>query len=390
MWKSRLIYPVVVIAAFVFSQALYDSISLLTLIVLLLLPFLSIILAIVSYPLITVKTSVSNNILKRFDTFILRIVMRNSSPFVSPSFKITCSVPDGSGQKSEKVVFVLNSACGRRGYFDYKCFFANRGVYSVKVESIEFYDFLRLVKLKKNVKRVINVQSGPRRIELDFPVSSELQNQENTNLVGTCTVIDGGDMIGVRDYAFGDNIKNVHWKLSSKSDNLIMKTFAEDIFDQAYVIADMSAYYDDEILSRSLTDCIVEMALSIIRDYHKKGIRFSLIVNTSKSEAARFSISTPADLTNAELNLSMTSMIKDTTVIDLLRCVDYNLLSGCEVCIITSNVSKEMIKSINKQFVDKNTELRIVSITDNLDESDTSSGIISYSKNYIEGLGRGL
>ena len=326
MWRSRLIYLVIVIAAFIFSQALYDAVSLLTLLVLLILPILSILLAIASIPLISIKTSVSNNLLKRFDPFLMRISIRNISPFVSPSFKVVCTVPDSTGLKMEKIVFLLNSPCGRRGYFDYKCFFANRGLYCVRVESIEFYDFLRLIKLKKNIKKEINVQSAPRNIELDFPINSELQNQENTNLVGTSVVIDGGDMIGVRDYQFGDNIKNVHWKLSSKSDNLVMKSFAEDVFDQAYVIADLSAYYD-EITSKSLTDCIVEATIAIIKEYQKNGVRFSLLVNSSKSEVIRFSINSPADLIDAELNLSMMPMIKGASVVDLLRCVDYNLLS---------------------------------------------------------------
>lgn len=386
MWKSRLIYPVIVIAAFVFSQALYDSVSLLTFIVLLILPVISVVLSLVSYPLINVKTSVSNNILTRFDPFLMRITMCNSSPFISPSFKVVCTVPDAEGQKMEKVTFVLNSPCGRRGYFDYRCVFANRGVYCITVDSVEFYDFLRLVKLKKNINREVTVQAGPRRISIDFPVNSELQNQENTNLIGTAAVLDGGDMIGVRDYVVGDNVKNIHWKLSSKSDGIIMKSFAEDIFDQAYVIADMSGYYPEEHVSKSMTDCVVETALSVIRDYQKSGIRFSLIVNTSKSEVSRFSIASPSDLIEADVFLSMTPMVPATSVIDLLRSVDYNLLSGCEVCVITSNGSKDMIKSIRKQFVDKNSELRIVNIS--LEETENDAGVITYTKDFIEKQGR--
>jgi len=207
-------------------------------------------------------------------------------------------------------------------------------------------------------------------------------NQENSNLIGTSVVLDGGDMVGVRDYVVGDNIKNIHWKLSSKSDGLIMKSFAEDIFDQAYIIADMSAYHTDEYISSSLTDCVVEATLSIIRDYQKNGIRFSLIVNTSKSEVSRFSISTPADLLEAEMYLSMSPMVRDTNVIDLLRSVDNNVLSGCEVSIITSNLSEEMYKSVKKQFVDKNSDLKIVNIA--LEESTVDSRVITFTKDYIE------
>ena len=83
----------------------------------------------------------------------------------------------------------------------------------------------------------------------------------------------------------------------------------------------------------------------------------------------------------------MTPMVKDSSVIDLLSGVDKNVLSGCEVSVITSNLSEEMYKSIKKQFVDKNTDLKIVNIS--LDESASDAGIITFTKDYIEKLGKG-
>ena len=52
---------------------------------------------------------------------------------------------------------MLNASCGRLGYFDYKSVFANRGTYSITVNSVEFYDFLRLIKLKKNINKDVIV-----------------------------------------------------------------------------------------------------------------------------------------------------------------------------------------------------------------------------------------
>lgn len=385
MYKSRLIYAAVILASFVFSQALYESVSFMTFVIALLLPVLSVTLALISYPLISVKVNTSGTRFARLMKFVMRITVRNKSPFISPSFKITCSVPDESGKKTEQVVFVFNSSFARKNSFDYDYFFANRGIYTISVDKVEYYDFLKLIKIRKSVNKKINIISEPRNIELMLPVGAEQQNQDNSNLVGTAAVVNGGDMIGVREYAFGDNLKNVHWKLSAKNDDLVVKSFAEDIYDQAYVIADMSVYYEDLYLNKSITDCVVEATLSAIRDYAKNSIRFSLIINTAKGETVRYPISTPVELFEAEKAISRSTMVDDSDILDMLKNINFGTISGCEVCIITSFRSEDVLKSIQKMFIDKKTRLQIINVSEN--EQNFKTGVITYTREYIEKQG---
>lgn len=386
MYKSRLIYLAILIAAFVFSQALYESISYMTLIIVLILPVFSVLMSVLSYPLVSVNATTSKTELCRFDKFLMCVTVNNKSPLISPSLKITCSVPDIEGKTTEQVVFVLNSSFARKGSFDYSCSFAYRGINEITVDNVEYYDFLKLIKIKKKIAKSAVVTVKPRRIELKLPVSSYQQNQENSNMVGTANVLSGGDMIGVREYSLGDNLKNVHWKLSAKSEELIMKSFAENIYDKAFVIADMSAYYSDEYTSKAMTDCVVEATLSAIRSYVESSVRFSLLINISKNESIRYPISTPNDLFAAESVLSLTPMINNTSVLDTLRNIDFNSLSGCEVCIISSFASEEVLKNIKKIFIDKKCRLNIINISKT--ESKEKDGVIVYTKQFIENQGR--
>ena len=164
MWKSRIIYFSIIVAGFVFSQALYDSVSFLTLIVLIAFPLITILLSALSYPFINVKISSTGSTLSRFDRFIVRIKMCNSSPFVSSAFKIYCFLPDEQGKELERVCFSINAPCARFGHFDYNCFFANRGVYNVKIDCVEYYDFLKLVKIRKHLNSEISVVIHPAMI----------------------------------------------------------------------------------------------------------------------------------------------------------------------------------------------------------------------------------
>ena len=382
MYKSRLIYLAIVVAAFIFSQALYEPVSYMTFIIVLILPVLSVILALLSYPLVRIKINVSRADIFRFEDFTVRISVKNYSPFISPSFKIFCRVPDDDGVKTELTLFMVNSAVGSGGVFDYKRFLSNRGMYSINVEAVEYYDFLKLIKIKKKIDSVAFVRSKPRNIELRLPVSSEQQKQENSTFIGSTIVNSGGDMFGVRGYITGDNMKNVHWKLSAKSEELIMKTFAENIYDQAIVIADMSAYYDNEYINKSMTDCVVECTLSAIRDYARSSVRFSLIVNTSKNTVLRFPIMSQSDLYEASTGIMLTPMVTDASVTDILRSIDINSVSGCEVCIITSFCSDNLLKNIKTMLIDQKSKLTVIRISEY--EIPERDGVLSYTREYIE------
>ena len=354
--------------------------------IVIILPAISIILAIISYPLVKIKTYTSRHDICRFDNFVMRIGIINYSPFISSSFKICCSVPNDNGNKIEQVVFVLNSSVCSKEAFDYSCFFANRGIYSVSVNYVEYYDFLKLIKLKKNISSSVSITAKPREIELHLPVNYEQQKQENSTFVGTSLVQSGGDMFGIREYAPGDNIKNMHWKLSAKYDEPVTKTFAEDIYDQAVVIADMSAYFD-EYKSKSMTDCVLETTLSAIRDYAANSIRFSLFVNINKNEIMHFRVSAVSDLYETEKAIQMTPMVNDSSIIDLLKNVDSNLMSGCEVCIITSFASDDVLKSIKKMFIDQINKLNVIRISEY--DIPNKDGVLSYSREFIENRKRG-
>ena len=388
MWKSRIIYLSIIVAGFVFSQALYDSVSFLTLIVLVSFPLITILLSAMSYPLVNVKILSTNNSICRFDKFTVRIKMYNLSPFVSPAFKIYCSLPDEQGRTIENICFAINAPCAKNGYFDYNCFFANRGVYNLKVDFIEYYDFLRLIKIKKRLNSNISVISKPAEIKLPLSVDSQRQNQDNSNVLGMSPVLDGGDMVGVRDYVHGDNIKNAHWKLSSKLENIIMKTFAEDIYDQAYIVLDMSMYFNDFYTAKSMSDCVVESALSIIRSYHQNSIRFSVIVNLSKTEFKTFRVASAQDLFEVQSFISMLPYVENSTVSDVLRSININAVSGAEVCVVTSFGSNDVVKAVKKHFIDVNSKINIVNISLYNDEDE--DGLVTYTMDYIENQIKGL
>lgn len=386
MYKTRLIYSAIIIAAFVFSQALYEPIAYMTFVIALVLPLVSIVFALFSYPLVRIKCYFKNADVFRFSDFIIKIVVKNNSPFISPSFRLNCFLPDDNGKELERVSFIVNSSVISRGTYEYIRFFANRGIYELRIDSIEYFDFLKLIKIKKRIGKVVSVRSKPQNIELLLPVSSEQQQNNNSTSPGTVVTNSGGDMFGVKKYVIGDSTKNIHWKLSAKNEDLIMKTFAENVYDQAIIIADMSDYFSDVKKGKSMTDCVVEAALSAMRDYSKSSVRFSLIFNTGKSDVVTIPVASPSDLHIAEDALMMTPMVENTVVTDLLKNIDINTVSGCEVCMITSFNSDELLKNIRTFFLDRKSKLKVIRISEY--EMPEKDGVLSYTRELIENMCR--
>ena len=50
-----------------------------------------------------------------------------------------------------------------------------------------------------------------------------------------------GDMIGIREYVAGDPVRNIHWKLSEKTDKMLVKELGDPVTDQYLLLLDSAA-----------------------------------------------------------------------------------------------------------------------------------------------------
>jgi uncharacterized protein (DUF58 family) len=83
---------------------------------------------------------------------------------------------------------------------------------------------------------------------------------------------DGFDYTGVREYAMGDSMKKIHWKLSAHSNDYMTKINEVGLKSDLAVILDMAAdkYPAEQLLS--INDGIVETAASLLLTAEKRDI----------------------------------------------------------------------------------------------------------------------
>lgn len=116
------------------------------------------------------------------------------------------------------------------------------GLCNLNFESIFILDFLRLFKIKIVSDSADSVIVFPQEQSFDteseelLPLSESQNNEKKSSK--------GGEILGIREYVVGDEVRNIHWKLSQKTDRLLVKEFGEAEFKGVLVLAD-NAYYSD-------------------------------------------------------------------------------------------------------------------------------------------------
>ena len=71
-----------------------------------------------------------------------------------------------------------------------------------------------------------------------------------------------GDMIGIREYVPGDPVRNIHWKLSEKTDKMLVKELGDPVTDQYLLLLDSAADIAQDPVA---LDAVASVFTSLIR-----------------------------------------------------------------------------------------------------------------------------
>jgi uncharacterized protein (DUF58 family) len=162
------------------------------------------------------------------------------------------------------------------------------GVYTVGVRDLKIYDFMGLFSITAKGGKAFQVTVLPNTIRTDEVLLDERRLTESQNIQKT-SVSDGFDYTGVREYALGDSMKRIHWKLSAHSSSYMTRITESSKRSDLVVIMDFVADRKDRANLPGLYDCIVETALSLMEQAAAKDIESSLLFVGRDRELVRVS-----------------------------------------------------------------------------------------------------
>lgn len=157
---------------------------------------------------------------------------------------LTSTIPIQS-HTSNSLNFIINSCyCGNLLF---------------ELKSIILYDYLKLFSKKIKINKSKEITVLPNIYHIDPHIDTNTNFLSDSNIFSkTKSGDDCSEIFNLRDYVAGDKINRIHWKLSIKQDNLIVKDYSFPIHSSVILIFENN--YNNNY---NLMDLSIETLMSI-------------------------------------------------------------------------------------------------------------------------------
>ncbi len=293
MAKYRFLYALIYLGSAAFALAYESKLTYVLFLGVAVLPIVTLVIMILSGLLLKVEVIPDTAYVGKMQDFDVTIKVTNR--FIAPVAPMmitgTFQEPDGTILTGRHLV--LNAGPLRKCEYVFGGCIRYRGEYQLGVDSIVIYDFLRIFKFKLLKNPFCNVVVTPRRIMLDE--TNALCADDYDSSITNTSFMDSGSFASVRKYADGDLMKRVHWKLSAKHDELMVKEMEQNLGSSALIVTDMHAASEDDDENMKAADACAEAALAITRKIISDGRSALNVYHTNASGVGVLSAEKPED-----------------------------------------------------------------------------------------------
>lgn len=262
MMKKRLEYALLLLLVTISFIFIPDYVSFYIFAFFLGLPVVSLLVTFLAARLFTAELATGSAFIQKNEMVPLRLTIKNKSLF-NCRVQITLVVRNDLMQEEETKIFHL--LAGRAGQtVDQPLFSRYCGMLSCRIEEMRIYDYLSLFSFRLKqapslavfvLPSVYTVGSTDHNPILSLETSSEEASQLKAGN-------DPSEIFDLREYRDGDRFMKIHWKLSEKYDQLIVKEFGQAISNGVLLICDLCGSHRelDGILAavRSLSAFLLE------------------------------------------------------------------------------------------------------------------------------------
>lgn len=263
MAKNRFFYLAVFAGALTFALAYESRLTLVLFAGVATLPIVTFVLLLFSRLLLRTETEPKSVFTHKLQQFGITIRIKNRFIIPVSPLRITGIFHDTDGSVIGDRRLILNVMPLSSAEFLFSGNIKYRGEYTLGIEKIEIYDLLRIFRFKIKLTPDCCVVVAPRKLTLHD--NDLLSADDYDSTMTKVSFMDNMVFSGVRNYADGDLLKHVHWKLSAKHDDLMVKQMEQNLGGNAVVIADLERYSETEEENMKAADAVIESALAITR-----------------------------------------------------------------------------------------------------------------------------
>lgn len=176
---------------------------------------------------------------------------------------------------------LLMSLAGRGDHFEVQVPADLCGETSIECENIWIFDLFKLFHVRgkkpRDARTVIYPENIDIRIELNRNMTGAPQEE---GVIQNRKGNDPSEIFDIREYVPGDDIRSIHWKLSCKTDELILKEASDPSHYNAVLLPDFGRKQLGETASREEFNAAVGIGAAVGRQLIAKGIPFCIVFTT--------------------------------------------------------------------------------------------------------------
>lgn len=270
MRRNRTLYIIMALAFLVFSMVYQSRIASVLLIASLCYPVLAALAALAASRFAEVGFVENRSVHSKGEEFELWIYVRGKSPIPYAPVELQCNLPDrDTGLFSIKRIYAAVPPLGRCRVA-VTAMHRYRGSYIAEISRLSVFDPLRIIRITRKITSEATLIFLPRRIDIG-ELSSEAHSENSAN---PAPLLKGEreEFSHVRDYRPGDIMQLVHWKLTAKLDELMIKQYDEETERKTCILCDYC--FDgasDPGAAMKQADAVIEAAVAFTLSAVKSG-----------------------------------------------------------------------------------------------------------------------
>lgn len=231
--------------------------------------------------------------------------------------------------------------------------FQNCGKIRITLEEIQSWDFIGAYGRKNKTHSVTNALSIPDTFHIELSMGAGAQTDLSSDEYSMLkSGFDPSETFALREYRPGDKIKNIHWKLSEKLDEITVRELGLPVNNSVLLMLDSSYPAENSKPEHEVMDAIGETVISIAQELCDNGVPFQVAWYDSEASTTQVrEIMNIDDLSSAMSGvLSATPFEDGSSVLSHFK-EDAGPLEYAHIIIVGSVQEPQMESSFCEGFV---------------------------------------
>ncbi len=358
MAKYRALYALVWIGSAVFALSYESKLTFVLFAGATVLPVLTLVLMVLSGALLKLEVAPDAGYVGKLQDFGIKVKVVNRFAIPVSPMMIIGTFHDRSGSVIEGRRLVMSIAPLRKCEYVFDGCIRCRGEYILGIEHAEIFDLLRIFRFRLRKTPMCRVVVMPRRIMLDE--AAALCTDDYDSSITKISFMESGSFASVRQYKDGDLMKHVHWKLSAKHDELMVRQSEQNLGSSAVIITDLHSVSEIEEEDLRAADAAVETALALTRKIIADGRTAVNIYRTGDARPDVMSAAKPDDYEHLLAAYSVIPVTEAGAGAEALAQNAGEYLTGSEpVFVITTELDGDNLASIQRTVGKACGEIRV-------------------------------